>query len=143
VKGPNPLHRYTTTPTNRRCTCKCTASICTTRAKNGFPKAATNAAVASAQEVRLAHRVGAPSRRCHRVGTPAPGRCRQLELQKCARARGWCPEASSRVEANQPRRRAGRRVGAHRRGKGPRQESCPDPVAANANAECLRLRLGE
>jgi hypothetical protein len=63
VKGPNPLHRYTTTPTNRRCTCKCTASICTTRAKNGFPKAATNAAVASAQEVRLAHRVGAPSRR--------------------------------------------------------------------------------
>jgi hypothetical protein len=32
----------------------------------------------------------------------------------------WCPEASSRGEAKQPRRRAGRR-----------QESCPDPLTAN------------
>jgi hypothetical protein len=59
-----------------------------------------------------------------------------------ARARGWCTEASSRGEAKQPRRCAGRRAGAHRRGaKEPRQESSPDPLAVNA--ERLWSRLGE
>jgi hypothetical protein len=40
--------------------------MCAAKAKNGFSKAAVKSAVASAQEVevRLAHRVGAPSRRC-------------------------------------------------------------------------------
>jgi hypothetical protein len=45
--------------------------------------------------------------------------------------------------SKQPRRCAGRRAGAHRRGKGPRQAPPPsstdlDPV----NAQRLRLRLG-
>jgi hypothetical protein len=31
----------------------------------------------------------------------------------------WCPEASSRGDAKQPRRRAGRRAGVHRRGEEP------------------------
>jgi hypothetical protein len=53
----------------------------------------------------------------------------------------WCPEASSRGDAKQPRRRAGRRAGVHRRGREPRPRSCPDPLAVNA-PQRLRLRLG-
>jgi hypothetical protein len=48
-----------------------------------------------------------------------------------------CPEASRRGDAKQPRRRAGRRAGAHRRGEEPPTSSAdPDPV----NAGRLRLR---
>jgi hypothetical protein len=43
----------------------------------------------------------------------------------------WCPEASRRGDAKQPRRRAGRRAGAHRRGEEPPTRSADlDPVAA-------------
>jgi hypothetical protein len=106
--------------------------------RNNFPKAATSAAVASAQEVRLTHRLGAPSRRCHRVGTPAHGRCRQLELQRStARARGRAGGARSK----KPRRSQsaeearGPQSGRARGAKG------PDPLAVNAQR--LWLRLGE
>jgi hypothetical protein len=44
----------------------------------------------------------------------------------------WCPEASCRGDAKQPRRRAGRKAGAHRRGEEPRQESFP----RSAGREC-------
>ena len=38
--------------------------MCAAKAKNGFSKATAKLAVASAQEVRLTHRMGALSRRC-------------------------------------------------------------------------------
>jgi hypothetical protein len=72
--------------------------------RSGFP----NTAVASAQEVRLTHRVGAPSRRCD---SPS-GHTSTWEVQasrgteehgcscSCTRTRGWCPEASNRGETN-------------------------------------------
>jgi hypothetical protein len=57
------------------------------------------------------------------------------EHGSCARARGWCPEASSRGEAKQPRRCAGRRAGAHRRGEGPPARKLP----RSAGRECRAL----
>jgi hypothetical protein len=45
-----------------------------------------------------------------------------------------CPEASRRVDAKQPSRRAGRRAGAHRRGE--------EPPTRSVNTERLRLHLG-
>jgi hypothetical protein len=51
----------------------------------------------------------------------------------------WYPEASSRGDAKQPKRRTRRRASAHRRGEEPPARSTDlDPV----NTERLRLRLG-
>jgi hypothetical protein len=76
--------------------------------------------------LRLTSRVGAPSRKCPRVGAPS-GSATEWTHQhlggagnwSCTGEAKWCPEASSRGDAKQPRRCAGRRAGAHRRGKGP------------------------
>jgi hypothetical protein len=54
----------------------------------------------------------------------------------------WCPEASSRGDAKQPRRRAGPAERARTGGaKSPGRKVCPDPWTVNAWR--LRLRLGE
>jgi hypothetical protein len=52
----------------------------------------------------------------------------------------WCPEASRQGDAKHPRRRAGRRAGAHRRGEEPPTRSAD---LDSVNAERLRLRLGD
>jgi hypothetical protein len=101
VKGPSPLHHHThQSEVHMHMYIE---GMCATKAKNGFSKLAASTAVASAQEVRLTHRVGAPSRRCHRVGTPAPGRCRQLQLQRSTvRARGRAGSAPKQAAEAMP-----------------------------------------
>jgi hypothetical protein len=56
------------------CACRCGEHV-------GLPRSRTCVCARhTAAPQRLTPRVGSPSRRCHRVATPAPGRCRQLEL---------------------------------------------------------------
>jgi hypothetical protein len=90
---------------------------------------------------RLTHRAGAPSRRCPRVDTPAPGRCSQLGLhrrgQVVPRSRPWKQAAEAKPSS---RRCAGRKAGAHRRDEEPRQESLPGSAGRECTAFTSAIR---
>jgi hypothetical protein len=116
----------------------CKEGMCATKAKNGFSKAAASTAVASAQEVCLTHRVGAPSMRYPRVDTPARRRetgSREVQATGAAQAK-----PSSRGDARAVERaRTGGVKSPDRKASFPRSAGRRE---SRTNAQRLRLRFG-
>jgi hypothetical protein len=75
--------------------------------------------------------MGAPSRRCHRVGTSAPGRCRQLELHRRGQVASGAPKQAAEAKPAAEETRGPQSGRAQEAQRAP-TSSYPDPLTASA-----------